>query len=244
MAQVIVGKDYDDMSRRAASIVAEQIKEDPACVLGLATGSTPIGLYDELISLNKSGEISFKDITTYNLDEYCSLDEANDQSYRYFMNDHLFDHVDIDKANTHVPCGIDADADTCVAYDCAIEDAGGIDLQVLGLGHNGHIGFNEPAEEFVYGTNIVKLKPSTVEANSRFFASADEVPTEAITMGIGTIFGAKKILVVVSGKDKAKIVNEVVNGPITPHVPASVLRFHPNVVFVIDEDAASMLDRS
>ena len=238
--EFIITKNYEEMSRKAADVIAELVAAKPDCTLGLATGSTPEGLYAQLVKDYEDGKISFKDVTTYNLDEYRGLDHDHVQSYRYFMAKHLFDHVDIDKAATHVPDGSNPDAGAaCAEYEAAIKAHGGVDIQLLGLGHNGHIGFNEPNSEFVKETNCVKLTQSTIEANSRLFDSIDEVPTEAYTMGIGTIMRAKKVLVVANGEGKAEIVKKAFFGPVTPEVPASVLQFHPNVVVIVDEAAAS-----
>lgn len=214
----------------------------PDCTLGLATGSSPVGTYEQLIERFKDGDLDFSRITSVNLDEYKGLAPDNDQSYRYFMNTNLFNHVNIDKAHTFVPDGLEPDAEkACREYDEIIENVGGIDLQLLGLGHNGHIGFNEPADSFSKGTNCVDLTESTIEANKRFFESEADVPRQAYTMGIRTIMLAKKILVVVSGKDKAEILKKVVCGPVTPEVPASVLQLHPNVTIVADSEACSLL---
>ena len=222
--KIYKAKNYDEMSKKAAHIIASQVILNPDCVLGLATGSTPIGTYKNLIEWYNNGDLDFSQITSCNLDEYRGLSGDHDQSYRYFMNHNLFDHVNIRKECT---------------YDKIIADQGGIDLQLLGLGHNGHIGFNEPADEFPKGTHIVDLAESTIQANKRFFASEADVPRQAYTMGIGTIMSAKKILVVVSGEDKAEILNKVINGPITPQVPASILQLHPDVTIVADEAALS-----
>lgn len=240
--EIIITETYEEMSREAADIIAECIKEKPDCVLGLATGSTPIGLYAELVKDNKAGEISFKDVKTFNLDEYRGLDPKHHQSYRYFMQENLFDHVDIVPENTHVPNGFNPNAEeACAEYEESIDEAGGLDLQLLGLGHNGHIGFNEPADHFPLATNCVELTESTIQANSRLFDSIDEVPREAYTMGIGTIMRAKKILVVANGAGKAEIVKKAFLGPITPQVPASVLQLHPDVTVVVDELAGELL---
>lgn len=239
--EFIIEDTYEEMSRAAANVVEECLDDNPACVLGLATGSTPVGMYSCLVDDCSKGDISFADVTTFNLDEYCELPPDNDQSYRYFMDDNLFDHIDIKPERTHLPSGIDATEETCLRYDEAIFDAGGIDLQVLGIGHNGHIGFNEPADDFCVGAHLVDLKESTIEANSRFFESIDDVPRRAITMGIGTIMKARKILVVANGKGKAQIVKDAFTGPVVPQVPASVLQLHPNVVVVLDKEAASEL---
>lgn len=239
--EIIITETYEEMSREAADVIAECIKEKPDCVLGLATGSTPIGLYAELVKDNKAGEISFKDVKTFNLDEYRGLDPEHHQSYRYFMQENLFNHVDVVAENTHVPNGFNPDAEAaCAEYEEGIEEAGGLDLQLLGLGHNGHIGFNEPADHFPLATNCVQLTESTIQANSRLFDSIDEVPREAYTMGIGTIMKAKKILVVANGEGKAEIVKKAFFGPIVPQVPASVLQLHPDVTVIVDE-AAGML---
>lgn len=235
-------KDYKELSRKAANIISAQVIMKPDCVLGLATGSSPVGTYEELVQWNKRGDLDFSSVTTVNLDEYKGLSPENNQSYRYFMNTNLFDHVNIDKSRTFVPDGLEPDAEkACKEYDAIVEKVGGIDLQLLGLGHNGHIGFNEPADAFTPGTNCVDLTASTIEANKRFFKSEADVPRQAYTMGIGTIMRAKKILVVVSGQDKAEILKKVVDGPITPQVPASVLQLHPDVTIVADEAAASLL---
>ena len=236
-------KDYQDMSRKAANIISAQIIMKPNCVLGLATGSSPVGTYKQLIEWYKKGDLDFSQVTSVNLDEYKGLSPENDQSYRYFMNTNLFDHVNIDKTRTFVPNGLEADSDkACSEYNEIIRKQGGVDLQLLGLGHNGHIGFNEPGAAFEKETHCVDLTESTIEANKRFFASADDVPKQAYTMGVGTILRAKAILLVVSGKDKAEALNAVVNGPITPQVPGSVLRLHPNVIIVADEDALSEME--
>lgn len=235
-------KDYDAMSRRAAHVMAAEIIHRPDCVLGLATGSTPIGMYKQLIQWNKAGDITFKEVRTVNLDEYKGLSPEHDQGYRYFMQKQLFDHVDILPENTRVPDGLAADADAeCAAYDAYIRSLGGIDLQLLGVGHNGHIGFNEPGDAFELETHVVDLQESTINANARFFASRDDVPRQAMTMGIKSIMLARQILVVVSGEDKADIVKAAFTGPVTPHVPASILQMHPNVVLVGDKAAMSKL---
>lgn len=235
-------KDYDAMSRRAASIIAAQVVSKPDCVLGLATGSTPIGAYRQLAQWNRQGDLSFKEVRTVNLDEYCGLAPTHDQSYRYFMQDNLFDHVDIVPGNTHVPNGLAGDADAeCARYEQVVAALGYADLQLLGLGRNGHIGFNEPCARFPVDTHLVDLTESTIEANARFFAGAGDVPRQALTMGVGTIMRARKILLVVSGADKADAVAKTVQGPVTPEVPASILQLHPDVTIVGDEAALSGL---
>ena len=235
-------KDYDAMSRRAATIIAAQIVAKPDCVLGLATGSSPVGTYKNLVAWNKQGDISFKEVRSVNLDEYYGLSGDHDQSYRYFMQTNLFDHVDIVPENTNVPNGLAQDpAEEGERYEALVASLGYADLQLLGMGRNGHIGFNEPCGEFPLITHLVDLTESTIEANARFFASADDVPKQALSMGIGTIMKARKILVVVSGEDKADAVAKAVQGPIAPEVPASILQLHPDVTIVGDEAALSGL---
>lgn len=235
-------KDYAELSSKAASIIASQLILKPDCVLGLATGSSPVGTYKKLIEWYQKGLVDFSKVTSVNLDEYKGLSADNDQSYRYFMNTNLFDHVNIDKEKTYVPNGLEPDSQkACDQYNAIIERAGGIDLQLLGLGHNGHIGFNEPADHFPAVTHCVDLTESTIEANKRFFASEADVPRQAYTMGIQNIMSARRILVIVSGADKAEILKKVVNGPITPQVPASVLQLHGDVTIVADEAAAALL---
>jgi len=235
-------KDYEEMSRKAANIIAAQVITKPDCVLGLATGSSPVGTYKNLITAYQNGDLDFSNVKSINLDEYKGLSPENDQSYRYFMNTNLFDHINIDKANTNVPDGLEPDAEkACSQYNEIIANCGGIDLQLLGLGPNGHIGFNEPDSVFIAGTHCVDLTESTIEANKRFFASIDDVPRQAYTMGIQNIMSAKKILVVVSGANKAESLAKAINGPIDPQVPASILQLHNDVIFVVDEAAASML---
>lgn len=235
-------KDYEDMSRKAAGIIAAQVILKPDAVLGLATGSTPVGIYANLVKAYQNGDVDFSRITSVNLDEYKGLTKDNEQSYYYFMNHHLFKHINIDTARTYLPDGTLADADkACQEYDRIIEKTGGIDLQLLGIGHNGHIGFNEPSAEFKVGTFCVKLSETTIKANQRFFAAHDNVPKQAYTMGIGTIMSAAQVLVSVSGEDKAAIVKEAFFGPVTPKVQASILRFHQDVTVVGDEAAFSRL---
>lgn len=242
--RIIEAKDYQEMSRKAAEVIAAQVTMKPNCVLGLATGSSPIGTYDQLVEWYEKGDLDFSTVKTVNLDEYRGLTHDNDQSYYYFMHEHLFDRVNIDPANTNVPDGTEPDAKKeCARYEELIKSYGGIDLQLLGLGHNGHIGFNEPADAFTVTTNCVDLTESTIEANKRFFASADDVPKQAYTMGIGTIMKAKKILVVVNGEGKADIVAKAFFGPVTPEVPASVLQLHPDVTIVADTEALSKIPR-
>ena len=238
--RVIKATDYEEMSLRAAEIIRAQITLKPDSVLGLATGSTPVGLYKYLVKWHKEDGLDFSKITSVNLDEYKGLSPDHDQSYRYFMEDNLFSHVNIDKNKTNVPDGLASDEKAeCERYDKLVASLGGQDLQLLGIGNNGHIGFNEPGEFFNEGTHCVKLTDSTIEANSRFFASKDEVPKFAFSMGIGTIMQAKAILIVASGKSKANAVKTMINGEIGPHCPATILRFHPNVIVVADEEALS-----
>lgn len=236
-------KDYKDMSRKAANIISAQVIMKPNCVLGLATGSTPIGTYDQLVEWYNKGDLDFSEVTTVNLDEYKGLPRTNDQSYYYFMHQHLFDRVNIDPERTNVPNGMEPDAEKeCGRYEELIRSLGGVDLQLLGLGHNGHIGFNEPGEAFEKETHCVDLTESTIEANKRFFASADDVPKQAYTMGIKTIMQAKKILIVVNGENKADIVERAFFGPVTPEVPASILQLHNDVTLVGDEAALAKIE--
>lgn len=242
--RVYCAKDYNQASRVAANIISAQVIMKPDCVLGLATGSTPVGAYEQLIRRYEKGDIDFSEVTSINLDEYRGLTADDKQSYRYFMNTHLFDHINIDKGNTFVPDGTEPDAEkACRDYERIIRAHGGIDLQVLGLGHNGHIGFNEPDSAFGKETHCVELTESTIAANARFFESADEVPKEAYTMGIKSIMQAKKIVVIVSGESKKDIVKKAFLGPITPKVPASVLQLHNDVILVGDEAALSEYGR-
>jgi len=235
-------KDYDEMSRKAANIIAAQIILKPDSTLGLATGSTPIGLYKCLVEGYEKGDLDFSQITTVNLDEYKGLPRENDQSYYYFMHENLFHHVNVKPENVHLPDGTREDSEAeCAGYEALIRSLNGVDIQLLGLGHNGHIGFNEPSDQFEKETHCVTLTERTIEANKRFFASADEVPRQAYTMGIGTIMRAKKILVVVSGEDKADIVSKAFFGPVTPEVPASILQMHPDVTLVADAAALSKI---
>ena len=240
--KIIKAKDYQDMSRKAANIISAQVIMKPDCVLGLATGSTPIGAYENLVNWYQKGDLDFSGVTTVNLDEYKGLTRDNDQSYYYFMNEHLFSKVNVDPKRTFLPDGTEPDsAKACEDYNHVIESVGGVDLQLLGLGHNGHIGFNEPSDIFKAKTHCVDLTETTIQANKRFFASIDDVPRQAYTMGIHTIMQARKILVVVSGAEKAAIVKEAFFGPITPKVQASVLQLHHDVILVADEAALAEL---
>ena len=240
--RLIVTKNYEEMSKVAAKEMAEDIKRNPEIVLGLATGGTPVGMYKELIRMYNEGELDFSKVTSINLDEYVGLSGDHDQSYRYFMNTNLFNHINIDKNNTFVPNGLAENVEEeCMAYDARIQDMGGIDLQLLGLGANGHIGFNEPGEALSVGTHLTDLKESTIEANARFFDSIDDVPRKAITMGLGGIMKSKKIIVIASGEGKADAVKAMVSGKISTNMPASMLQMHRDVVVIIDEAAAKLL---
>jgi glucosamine-6-phosphate deaminase len=240
--RIVIAKDYDDLSKKAANILASQITLKPNSVLGLATGSTPMGAYSELLRIYKQGDINFTEVVTFNLDEYYGLDKENSQSYYYFMMENLFKHVNINKSNIHIPNGRAKDIDNeCIAYENKIKQAGGIDLQLLGIGRNGHIGFNEPDVKFEAETHLVTLDEDTIEANSRFFTALEEVPRRAISMGIKTIMHSRKIVLLASGEEKAETVNSMINGKITPELPASVLQLHPDVVVLLDEKAACRL---
>ena len=233
----ITVKSYEELSKKAAGIIAAQVISNEKSVLGLATGSSPLGTYSKLAEYCKNGDIDFTDVKTVNLDEYVGLVETNDQSYRYFMNKNFFENINIDIKNTNVPNGCAEDLDKeCERYDALIDSLGGIDLQLLGIGIDGHIGFNEPCEEFVKGTNIVTLDPSTIEANSRFFESSDDVPRKAITMGMKAIMNAKKVLLIANGAAKKEIVEKAFFGPITPFVPASILQLHPDLTVIYSEN--------
>ena len=238
--KIYVTEDYQSMSRKAANILSAQVILNPTCVLGLATGSSPVGMYKQLIEWYKRGDVDFSEVRTVNLDEYVGLAPDHDQSYRYFMQSNLFDHINIKPENTNLPNGQAADlAAECKRYNQVIHSQGGIDMQLLGMGHNGHIGFNEPGDTFDLETHVVDLTERTIEANARFFATPNEVPRQALTMGIKTIMQARRILVVVSGEDKADAVKAALTGPVTPKVPASILQLHPNVMLVADKAAMS-----
>ena len=239
--KVIIAKNYDEMSAKAYEIMKEVVTNKSDAILGLATGSTPIGLYKCMIADYKKGAVSYKNVKSVNLDEYIGQGVGDEQSYVEFMRNNLFNHIDIDLANTDLPCGKCDDIQAeCDRYNAKLASLS-VDVQVLGIGSNGHIGFNEPSDVFKAGTHCVDLTESTIKANQRFFASYDDEPKQAYTMGIKTIMSAKKILVVVSGADKAAILKEVVEGPITPKVQASILQLHPDVTIVADEEALSML---
>ncbi|MBO5033691.1 MAG: glucosamine-6-phosphate deaminase [Lachnospiraceae bacterium] len=240
--ELIIAKNYLDMSRKAANIISAQMILKPDSVLGLATGSTPVGIYDQLVEWYQKGDLDFSRITTVNLDEYRGLSPENEQSYHYFMMQHLFSRVNLPAEKHFLPDGMNPDSDAeCRRYKGIIDSLGGTDLQLLGLGHNGHIGFNEPSDSFARDVHLVSLTEQTIEANKRFFASADDVPRQAYTMGVGTILQAKKILLAVSGAEKAKALQQVMNGPICPQVPGSVLQLHPDVIIVADEAASALI---
>ena len=240
--RLIRAKDYADVSRKAANIMAAQGQLQPDCVLGLATGSIPVGAYQELIAKYQAGELDFSQVKAANLDEYVGLTKDHDQSYAYFMRSNLFDHINIDQANCNIPNGMNPDAEAeCARYDAVIESLGGVDLQLLGLGPNGHVGFNEPGDAFVRDTNKIELTKATIDANARFFATRDDVPKYAYTMGIGAIMKAKRVLMVVSGANKAQAVKDCFFGPIRPQAPGSILQLHPDFILVADEAALSLV---
>ena len=242
--QVIIKKNYEEMSAEAANIIKDAIHQKPNLVLGLATGSTPIGTYSELIRMYEAGELDFSKVVTFNLDEYVGLPPSHDQSYDYFMRDKLFNHININPENIHVPSGIVKDFDSyCQWYEDEIKKVGGVDVQVLGIGSDGHIGFNEPGSSLASRTRVVTLTSETIEDNSRFFEKKEDVPRFAITMGVGTIMEAKLCLLVANGEKKADPVSVLVEGPITSDVTASVLQMHPNAIVILDEAAASKLKR-
>ena len=228
---------YNELSRKAAAIIAAQVIVKPESILGLATGSSPLGTYECLVKACENKDLDFSKVTSVNLDEYVGLTPDNDQSYRYFMNTNLFSKINIRKECTFVPNGCADDMEKeGREYDERIESLGGIDIQLLGIGLDGHIGFNEPDDVFTKETHLVDLDPSTIEANARFFASADDVPKKAITMGMGAIMNAKKVLLIANGKSKEEIVKKAFFGPITPQVPASILQLHPDVTVIYSEN--------
>lgn len=240
--KIIRAKDYKDMSRKAANIISAQVIMKPNCVLGLATGGTPVGTYEQLIEWYNKGDIDFSEVTTINLDEYRGLPREHDQSYWYFMHKNLFDSINVQPDRINVPNGSEPDADAaCREYDAIIKNSGGIDLQLLGIGHDGHIGFNEPGAAFELGTHCVDLTEETIDANTRFFGDRNLVPRQAYTMGIKTIMQARKVLMVASGADKAEIVKKAFFGPVTPEVPASILQMHPDFILVGDQDALALV---
>ena len=243
MVKIICSKTPEEVARVAADVVAEVVKHNPEATLGLATGSSPVGMYRELAAKCRAGEITFKDVHTVNLDEYVGLAASHDQSYAYFMRKNLFDSIDIKLENTNLPNGMAADPRAeCVRYDGIVASFSPVDIQVLGIGNNGHIGFNEPTDHFSTGSVLVELTDSTIDANSRFFESRDLVPTRAISMGIGQIMKAKKIIMIALGKGKADILERAFFGPVTPEVPASILQFANDVVVCADEEAMSIIN--
>ena len=222
--RIIVCENYEEVSKKAAQMILSQVTLKPNSVLGLATGSTPIGMYENLVSLNKKGDIDFSEVRTFNLDEYYKLPKENDQSYHYFMYKNLFDHININPENIHIPNGMTDDVDAeCERYDELIKEAGGVDIQVLGIGNNAHIGFNEPT------------------INSRFFDNIEDVPKKAITMGVGSIFKSRKIMLIATGENKAEAIYNTVYGKVVPEVPASILQFHSDIVLILDKEAAKLL---
>ncbi|MEO2078223.1 MAG: glucosamine-6-phosphate deaminase [Bacillus sp. (in: firmicutes)] len=236
--KIIHVKNYEEMSQKAAEYLIEKIRRNPAITLGLATGGTPVGLYDELVKDHQTNHTSYQDVTTFNLDEYLGLSGEDPNSYRYFMNQQLFDRIDIPKANTHVPLGDTKDPQQqCRDYETLLKNHEGIDLQILGIGSNGHIGFNEPGTSFQSETHIVDLAPTTRAANARFFNSLNEVPTQAITMGIASIMRSKEILLLISGEKKQDALAKLLQGEVSEDFPASTLRNHPHVTIIADEAA-------
>ncbi len=241
--RIIRAKDYNDASRKTANIISAQVILKPNCVLGLATGSTPLGTYKQLIEWYEKGDLDFSQTRTVNLDEYVGLGAADEQSYIHFMRTNFFDHINIDPRNTHLPNGLELDAaKQCADYDSLIHSLGGVDLQLLGIGHNGHIGFNEPADEFALGTHCVDLTQNTIDANARFFENEDQVPRQAYTMGILDILQARRVVMIVTGTSKAQILRDAFCGPVTPNVPASIMQLHPDFTLVADEAAMALMD--
>lgn len=240
--RIYKAKDYQELSRRGADLIAAQILVKPNCVLGLATGASPVGIYQELIQKNQESVLDFSEVRTVNLDEYKGITRENQQSYYYFMNDKLFSHININKENTHIPDGMAMDGEMeCARYDQLISSLDGVDIQLLGIGGNGHIGFNEPDVAFVGKTHCVRLTPSTIAANSKYFGGEENMPKYAYTMGMRSIMQAKKILLIANGEGKAKAIAAALSGPITPQVPASILQLHPDVTIIADEAALSLL---
>lgn len=240
--RIIYTEDYDQMSRKAAGIIAAQVILKPNSVLGLATGSSPVGTYEHLIECYRKGDVDFNRIRTVNLDEYAGLASEHEQSYAYFMRKHFFDHINVDPNNTFIPNGIAEDPDQeCRRYDQLIQDLNGVDLQLLGIGPNGHIGFNEPGDYFETGTHKVHLSEATIQANKRFFEREKDVPRYAFTMGIRDIMQAKRVVMIASGKSKAEIISQAFTGMITPHIPASILQLHKDFTLIVDREAGARL---
>ena len=243
MIRLIVAEDYNQLSQKAAQLVAQQIQQKPASVIGFATGSTPLGLYQELVAMYQNKEITFNQITSFNLDEYLGLSRNHPQSYYRFMWDHLFSHVGMEDRRINFPPGIFQDGQSiCEQYEDEMEKSGGIDLQILGIGVNGHIGFNEPSEAFTLQTHVVELAEETIHANARFFDNEDEVPRYAITMGVRSIMRARSILLLASGENKAEAIQKMFTDKADPQVPASILQLHSNVTLLVDKEAASLLE--
>lgn len=242
--RVYIVDNYDEMSLKASNIIIDQLKKKPNSTLGLATGDTVLGMYQNLIAEYKEKRLSFKDVKTVNLDEYIGLPREHKNSYYYYMNENFFKHIDIDRSQTFIPNGMAEDLEEeCIRFEQTIEQLGGIDLQVLGIGVNGHIGFNEPGTPIDSVTQRVKLKQSTIESNSRFFDSIEDVPTEALTMGIKTIMRSRKIILLASGEKKAKAIQRLVEGRVHPESPASILQLHPDASVILDKEAASLLTK-
>lgn len=240
--KIFIVKNYDELSKKAAEIFAEQLKKDVHSVIGLATGSTPEGMYEELAKMYNDGEIDFQNVSSFNLDEYYGLADEHEQSYHYFMNKHLFSKVNMKKENIHIPSGDVSNVEkTCEEYDQRIEEFGGIDIQILGIGVNGHIGFNEPSDRFTGETHVVNLTEDTIKANSRFFENEEDVPKKAVTMGMKPIMNAKRVLLLASGAQKADAIKNAILGPITPEVPASILQLHKDLIVIVDEAAGAKL---
>lgn len=240
--RIIIAENYQEMSNKAAAMVASQIILKPNSILGLATGDTPLGMYKELIKLYNNKQIDFSEAKTFNLDEYYGIGKENNQSYYYYMMKNLFNHININKENINIPNGMASDIEEeCLYYEKRIKEVGGIDIQVLGIGVNGHIGFNEPDVNFEAQTHLVNLDEKTIESNSRFFQSIEEVPTKAISMGIKTIMHAKKIILLANGVSKAEAIFQTVNGKISPEIPASILQLHQDVTIIVDKEAGSKL---
>jgi glucosamine-6-phosphate deaminase len=240
--RIITADTYEEMSKKAAAMVCSQVILKPDCVLGLATGDTPLGMYKELIKMYENREVDFSDVTIFNLDEYCNLSRESPQSYHYYMHHNFIKHINIKKKNTHIPNGMAKDIDEeCRKYEQKIKNKGGIDLQVLGIGANGHIGFNEPDINFEAETHLVELDEITIEANSRFFSSRDDVPTTAISMGIKTIMQSKKLLLLANGEAKAAAIYKTVKGKISPEVPSTIIQLHPDITLIVEKSAAKLL---
>lgn len=240
--KILSASDYQAMCRKAANILSAQVILFPDSVLGLATGSTPVGVYGQMLEWYRKGDLDFSQIHTVNLDEYCGLPPEHPQSYRYYMNHHFFNHININMANTHLPNGLSSDVEAeCKRYDALVSSLGGIDMQLLGIGHNGHIGFNEPDQAFGNMTHCVSLNERTLKANARFFGEGEQVPRKAISMGIRSIMQARKILLVVNGMEKSDILCRALTGPVEPTLPASILQLHPDVTVVADDEALTAL---